>query len=66
MTAGYRSSVTGATGGVSLRAAGEQHTDVVDKGRIVVPGVKTTISIFGAQILTVLLLLKQKKTSVGL
>ena len=38
MTAGYRSRVTGGTGGVSLRAAGEQHTHVVkDKSRIIVP-----------------------------
>ena len=28
LTAGYRSRVTGGTGGVSLRAAGEQHTHV--------------------------------------
>ena len=28
MTAGYRSGVTGGAGGVSLRAAGEQHAHV--------------------------------------
>ena len=65
LTAGYRSRVTGGAGGVSLRAAGEQHTHVGDEGRIIVPGIETTVSICGAQILTVSFLLKQNKISVG-
>ena len=38
MTAGYRSRVTGGAGGVSLRAAGEQHAHVAkDKRGIIIP-----------------------------
>ena len=37
MTAGYRSRVTGGAGGVSLRAAGEQHTHVAQHISSVVP-----------------------------
>ena len=37
LTAGYRSRVTGGAGGVSLRAAGEQHTDIAQHVSPVIP-----------------------------
>ena len=35
--AGYRSRVTGGAGGVSLRAAGEQHTHIAGRSSSIVP-----------------------------